>query len=113
MPAPGLPVEAELLHKVFQALRPYGGVACLPLPHNQQETFTRLLARAVPAQSKPLEKLRKRWWDESHGDEDLGKPDLAAMFGGALGGASAGDSEALDPATIKLLEEALRAMQGQ
>ena len=43
MVAETLPV-AELLPRVFRVLRPYGGVACLPLPPNQYRDFSRLVA---------------------------------------------------------------------
>ena len=66
----------------------------------------------MPAQSRPLEKLRKRWWDEAHGDEDLGKPDLGGMFGGTAS-ADPNNTEQLDPATMRMLEEAIRALQGE
>ena len=72
------------------------------------QTLTGMLMKAVPAQAKALEKLRARWWDEAKGDEDLGKPDLGALFGGA-GAAGPG----LDPQTMQLLEEAIRALGGQ
>ena len=95
--------------KYFKTLRAYAdglrwGIA-------RPDTLTAMLSKAAPAQSKPLEKLRKRWWDEAHGDEDLGKPDLGAMFGGGLGSGSAGP--ALDANTMRLLEEAMRALEGQ
>lgn len=69
------------------------------------DSFTNILAKASPGHAKPLEKLRKRWWDEAHGDEDLGKPDLAGM----LGGAGLGE---MNKDTMKMLEEAMRALEG-
>ncbi|MFZ5467948.1 MAG: M1 family aminopeptidase [Myxococcota bacterium] len=53
-----------------------------------------------------LEALRRRWWEEARGDEDLGKPDLAGMFGG-------GNLPKLDPRSMKLLEEMLRQLGGE
>lgn len=91
--------------KYFKTLRAYCDAMRWGLA--RPDTLTGMLSKAVPAQAKPLEKLRKRWWDEAHGDEDLGKPDLGAMFGGS----GTGDL-ALDPQTTKLLEEAIRALSG-
>jgi aminopeptidase N len=96
--------------KYFKTLRAY----CDELRWGmaRPDTFTKTLGKLVPAQAKALEKLRKRWWDEAHGDEDLGKPDLGAMFGGApdLSGGAGGQ---LDAETTKMLEEAIRALQGE
>lgn len=62
--------------------------------------------------AKKLEKVRKRWWQEPRGDEELGKGDFAGLLqGGALGGAGAGDLQ-LDPAQLKQLEEAMRQLGG-
>ena len=52
LPAPGLPIEAELLHRVFRSLRPYGGVACLPLSQNQGERLRRRVITAELPQAK-------------------------------------------------------------
>ncbi len=96
--------------KYFKTLRSYcddlrWGIA-------RPDTFTRMLGKAVPAQAKALTKLKKRWWEEAHGDEDLGKPDVGALFGGVP--SSNGQAvEQLDAETMKMVEEAIRAMSGQ
>ncbi|MDD4872599.1 MAG: PQQ-binding-like beta-propeller repeat protein [Kiritimatiellae bacterium] len=38
--ASGVKVQTAIIEKLFALLRPYGGVACLPIPVNQQEEFT-------------------------------------------------------------------------
>ncbi|MHB8879197.1 MAG: M1 family aminopeptidase, partial [Myxococcaceae bacterium] len=71
-----------------------------------RDCFTKLLSKHNPGQAKKLEALRRRWWDESHGDEDLGAPDLAGMMEGMTG-------TKLDPETAKLLEQLLPQLLGQ
>jgi hypothetical protein len=93
--------------KYFKTLKAYADTYRWGMA--RPDSFTALLNKASPSTVKPLEKLRKRWWDEAHGDEDLGKPDLGAMFGGALGTGSGGT---VDANTMKLLEDAMRALQG-
>ena len=73
-----------------------------------KECFTRELAKASPANAKRLEALRVRWWQEAHGDADLGKADLGAL----LGAQGLGDMQ-LDPASMKMLEELLPGLLGQ
>jgi hypothetical protein len=65
------------------------------------DCFTRELAKASPPHAKELERLRVRWWNETHGDEDLGKPNLGALLGGGM------DGKELDPETQQLIEELL------
>ncbi|MBS1152995.1 MAG: Aminopeptidase, partial [Myxococcaceae bacterium] len=94
--------------KYFKTLRAYAdsyrwGIA-------RPDTLTAMLGKAAPANAKGLEKLRRRWWDEAHGDEDLGKPDLGMMFGGT--GNGTGNGTGLDANTMKLLEEAIRVLGG-
>src|SRR6185503_15991850 len=43
------------------------------------ECFTEELVRASPGNAAKLRALKKRWFDEAHGDEDLGKPDIGKM----------------------------------
>ncbi|MET0403113.1 MAG: M1 family aminopeptidase [Cystobacter sp.] len=67
------------------------------------ECFTQELARASPGHARELERLRVRWWKETHGDEDLGQPDLGSLLGGGLNGASQ-----VDPAeALQLMQELL------
>ncbi|HVW29668.1 MAG TPA: M1 family aminopeptidase [Polyangiaceae bacterium] len=37
-----------------------------------------------------LEKLARRWFNQTHGDDDLGKSDLGALLAGVLGGGAGG-----------------------
>lgn len=48
------------------------------------------LGRGSPRAAE-LNKLAKRWFEQSHGDDDLGKADLGSLLAGALGGASGGN----------------------
>jgi hypothetical protein len=72
------------------------------------DTFINMLAKGA-SNPKELVALKKRWWDEAKGDEDLGKPAVADMFGGG----SAGGLPGMDANTVHLIEEAIRAMGGQ
>ncbi len=72
------------------------------------DTFTGMLAKGH-SNPKQLLALKKRWWDEAKGDEDLGKPAIGDLFGGGGGGALPG----MDANTVKMLEEAIRAMGGE
>lgn len=91
--------------RYFKALRSYCDQYRWGTAH--ADSFTAILGKGF-SQAKQLTALRKRWWDEAHGDEDLGKPQVADIFGGA-------DPAALqmDPKTVKLLEEAIRALSGE
>jgi len=44
-------------------------------------SLTALLAQRHPAQAQALRALQRRWWDEAHGDEDLGSSEAAALPG--------------------------------
>ncbi len=71
------------------------------------DTVFRTFAKTAPASTKAVEKLRRRWWQEPHGDEDLGKGDLAGMLqGNGLQGLQ------VTPEQLKQIEEALRQMGG-
>jgi hypothetical protein len=48
------------------------------------------LARGSP-QAAELEKLARRWFNQAHGDEDLGKSDLGSLLAGVLGGGAGND----------------------
>lgn len=74
--------------------------------------FTTELAKASPGQAKSIEKLRRHWWLEKHGDEDIGQGDLGALFGGARGGQTGQGVQGLDKETQQLLEEAIKALGG-
>ena len=94
--------------KYFRALRTYCDEQRWAVA--RPDTFTKLLGKLSPPHARPLEKLRKRWWDEAHGDEDLGKPDLGGLFGGL---SDTPGQEQLDPQTLRLLQDALKALQGE
>ncbi|WNG34579.1 M1 family metallopeptidase [Archangium minus] len=68
------------------------------------DCLTRELAKASPSNAKELERLRVRWWKETHGDEDLGQANLGALLTGG------GD---IDPGTQKLIEELLPGLLQQ
>ncbi|MFY0570549.1 M1 family aminopeptidase [Archangium lansingense] len=90
----------------FRALRSY--VDTYRFKWTCDDCFTRELAKASPSKAQELEKLRVRWWQEAHGDEDLGKPNMGGLLGAGMNG------EALDPETLKLMEELLPGlMKGQ
>lgn len=90
--------------KYFKALRAYCDTYRWKTA--RIDSFTGLIAKGT-SQQKELSKLKKRWWDEAKGDEDLGKPQVSDMFGGS------GLPPGLDPNTIKMLEDAIRAMGGE
>ena len=67
------------------------------------------------AKLKGSEPLRKHWWRETHGDQDIGAGDLAALMQGLGGGNGLpGNTQGmdLDPATMKQLEEVLKQLDG-
>ncbi len=69
------------------------------------ESFEEVLTRAVPVRGPALQALRARYWDEAHGDEDLGKPAVKALSG-SLGGMP------MDAETQRLLEQLLQGLGG-
>ncbi|MBL8950697.1 MAG: aminopeptidase, partial [Myxococcaceae bacterium] len=71
------------------------------------ETVFKTFARTSPSSTKPVEKLRRRWWQELHGDEDIGRGDLA----GLLQGSGLGDLQ-MTPEQLKQLEEAMKVLGG-
>lgn len=71
-------------------------------------TFTDLVGRESRNVTK-VESLRKRWWQEAHGDEDIGQVDLDAMMNKSGGSGLQG----VDPALMKQLEDAMKALSGE
>ena len=67
-----------------------------------RESLTQALASIRPDKARALEQLRQRWWNEAHGDEDLGTLDLGGLMPGLSGGKT-GDL----PAEVKALLEQL------
>ncbi|RKG93922.1 aminopeptidase [Corallococcus sp. CA053C] len=92
----------------FKALRAY--VDTYRFKWACRTCFTQELAKASPTNAKALGKLRARWWEEAHGDDDLGAGDLQSLMG-AMGG-GLGDVK-LDAQTQQLLEELLPQLMGQ
>ncbi len=88
----------------FKGLRAY--VDTYRFKWSCADCLTRELGRASPANAAALERLRVRWWQEAHGDEDLGEANMGALLGG-MGG------QQMDAETLKLLEELLPGMMGQ
>jgi hypothetical protein len=91
--------------------------------------FTQELAKASSTHTKALGALRTRWWEEAHGDEDLGTGDLGGLMGAlggggadlqdlqglmeALGAGGQGGVPQLDAQTKELLEQLLPQLMGQ
>jgi hypothetical protein len=68
------------------------------------DCLSRVLASQNPSLARALDGARAHWWLERHGDEDLGTFDISSLnlpTGGSV-----------DPATMKMLEDAIRALQG-
>ncbi len=83
------------------------------------KTFTSVLARVASGDAASIEQLRKHWWEEKHGDADLGQADLESMLTGmgdekpsAKGKAAttAGDQEGLDPNLIEQYNAAMKRL---
>lgn len=68
-------------------------------------TLTELAGKQNPAQAKKLEALRQRWWNEEHGDDDVGGLNLDAMLGGS--------GQGVDPKMFKQVEEMMKALSGE
>ena len=71
------------------------------------KTLTDLMGKQNPLLARKLESLRQRWWNEVHGDEDLGTADLGSMLTGGAG------APGVDPKVLKQLEELMKAMGGE
>lgn len=69
-------------------------------------TFTEHVAKLNGSGAK-LRELKRRWWDEAHGDEDLGGLDLEALLGGN------GAMKGVDPSVLKQYEKAMKALMGE
>lgn len=83
------------------------------------EDLRRLIAQKAPG--KKIEALVRRWLEEAHGDEDIGVPaagDLTGWFQvlarqGGLGGLGGNvQLPQLDPAMLKLFQDAVRQLSG-
>ncbi len=84
-------------------------------------TLPQLAARLHPTKAKALEALRRHWWEESHGDEDITGFDMG-MLTGAGGNSSATPQQqqqlqqglqGIDPQVLHEYMEAIRALAGE
>lgn len=81
------------------------------------KSFTEVLAKKVPKHKQPFEELRVRHWQQEHGDEDVGQSGLLSQL---PPGATqllqsfnpSGPSKELTEEQNKLLEEAMKILQG-
>jgi hypothetical protein len=74
------------------------------------KTLTEVAGKQVPGQARELDKLRRRWFEEKHGDEDVGTLELDKL----LGDLSSGSTDMkLDPESAKLFEELMRQLSGE
>ncbi|WP_370451747.1 M1 family aminopeptidase [Corallococcus sp. CA031C] len=115
--------KAPLLHQAsrelmgdeafFKALRAY--VDTYRFKWACRSCFTQELAKASPTNAKALGALRTRWWEEAHGDEDLGSSEDLQGLMGAMGGGSPGDVDlgAQTQQLQQMLEEINNQLLGQ
>lgn len=82
----------------FRALRRY--VDTYRFRTAPSQGFVDALSAEVPARAARFQALRRRWLEEAHGDDDLGRPDLAEMLGPMLG-----QNGQLDPETRQALQQ--------
>ena len=66
-------------------------------------TLTDLLGKQNPGSATKLEALRQHWWNETHGDEDIGAADLGSMMGG----------KGLDPKAFEQMQKAVKELTGE
>lgn len=100
-------VRAELGDATFfSALRKYVEENRLKLakPRALADAF----AAADPSKTAKIRALEKRWLDERHGDDDLGKADLLEMLGPAMGL----DPATIDPATRAMMQQLMQGLLG-
>jgi hypothetical protein len=74
------------------------------------KSFVQTLSRLEPGQAKKLEALRRHWWEEKHGDEDIGALDIDSLMKGISGNTTA--PAGLDPRVMKEFEKAMKALSG-
>jgi hypothetical protein len=68
-------------------------------------TLLDLAVKRAPTAGSELKRLRRHWWEEAHGDEDIG-----TLGSGALGGVPG--AAGLDPQALKQYEELIKQMMG-
>lgn len=83
-------------------------------------SLTEVMGTRVPKHKAALEELRKRWWELEKGDDDIGQntgvmgqlpPGAAQILQGF--GQSGGKSQQMSAEEQKMIEEALRVLQGE
>ncbi|MFT3714315.1 MAG: M1 family aminopeptidase [Archangium sp.] len=74
------------------------------------KTLTQLAAKQNPGAAKKLEELRVRWWEQEHGDDDIGGYDLEAMMKNASGNPGL---MGVDPKALQEFEKAMKALSGE
>ncbi|MFO0594761.1 MAG: M1 family aminopeptidase [Myxococcaceae bacterium] len=94
----------------FKALKTY--VEQNRYKYVSSKTFHELLAKQNASQAKKIAELKKHWWDETHGDEDVGSaPDLEGMMNQLQNGG--GKSGSFDPKAMEEMEKAMKALMGE
>jgi hypothetical protein len=97
-------IRAELGDKAyFDAMRSYVAKNRLRLapPRALIDEF----AAADPAKAAKVRALAKRWLDEAHGDDDLGKGNLLELLGPSIGL----DPKSIDPEIVNLMQDLLES----
>jgi hypothetical protein len=74
-------------------------------------TLTDLAGKVTPGRARALDELRRRWFEEAHGDEDVGTLDLEKLFGD-LGSGGPTDAK-LDAESLKLFQDLMRQLEGE
>jgi hypothetical protein len=77
------------------------------------KTLTEVAAKQAPQHAKQLELLRKRWHEETHGDEDVGQMDLSDLLQGMQGAQGLPSDAKLDPEAMKAFEELMKQLGGE
>lgn len=87
------------------------------------KSFTEVLGTRVPKHKTALEELRKRWWQEEKGDDDIGQSGLMNELPpgatqllqsfGAAGQGSSGQTQQISEEQQKMIEEALKVLTGE
>lgn len=75
------------------------------------KTLTEVASKQSPSQGRQLDLLRKRWLEETHGDEDVGTMSLEDLLQGAQQG-NPSDAQ-LDPEAMKMLNDLLKQLGGE
>ncbi|MCA3013402.1 MAG: aminopeptidase [Myxococcaceae bacterium] len=72
------------------------------------KTLTEVASKLAPGKARGLEALRRRWLEETHGDEDVGTFAIETL----LGGHGAPRDAHLDAETLELVEQLLQQLRG-